>query len=225
MTRSDDLTGLLIPPDPTSPFRQGVVVAYNTSNGFNSILIGGNTVADGAVLFDLPILNIGDTVNLLPGDVVVLMKYLDSWAIMGRVITPGGAALNTSSVDFSSFFKENPDFANTAGFTTKLTQTVPVPLWANRAAVVSAANVFVASGTLAAHQMNVRQLIDGVAAPGTVQGSDRATFLNAFHNASRAFTVTPGGTFNVDLQTSGTTIAPFDHVYGNVNILILFRKA
>lgn len=225
MTRSDDLTDLYIQDDPNSVFRQGVVVSYITGSGNNSILIGGNTVADGAVLTNLPILNIGDTVNLVAGDVVIIMKYLDSWAIMGRVITPGGAALNTSAVDFQSYFAENPDFANSAAFATVLTQTVPVPAWANRAAVLSSANVFVASGTLAAHQMNVRQLIGGTALPGTVQGSDRATFLNAFHHASRAFTVTPGGTFDIVLQTSGTTVAPFDHVYANLNAIVLFRKA
>lgn len=162
MTRSDDLTGLLLPPDPTTPFRQGVVVEYNSLTGRNKILVGGNTVADGAVLEDLPILNIGDTVNLVPNDVVVLMKYLDSWAIMGRVITPGSGTLAANVVATQTLSAGNITGVTLSGADTIIAQTADftVPAWANRCDFILVGSASVLNNIAAIEELYISVAID-----------------------------------------------------------------
>jgi hypothetical protein len=126
--RSDDLTGLLQPtPDP-SAFRQGQIVTFDPATGANTVNVAG------ALLTDLPLLNIGDTVNLLPDDVVVLIKYGASWAILGRVVTPGSASLSANVVATQTQSAGALGPANLSGTNLIIAQTgnFTIPSWANR---------------------------------------------------------------------------------------------
>lgn len=142
MTRSDDLTGLFLPGDPSIPFRQGVVVSFNGVTGANVIDVGG------AQLSDLPILNIGDTVNLTPGDTVILMKYGNSWAVLGRVVTVGSPDFAVATVATET--KE----AFASGFPVLITDEIvattsnfTVPVWANRVDITVIVTVMAKNST------------------------------------------------------------------------------
>lgn len=122
----DDLTPLLVPrPVPGSGFRQGTVVAFNPLTGANTISVAGG------VLTDLPLLNIGDSVNIGPGDVVVLMRLRSSWAILGRVVVPGSSELARGA---TAVHRVNWDtaigYALTTSLVTQITQTRVAPAWA-----------------------------------------------------------------------------------------------
>lgn len=82
--RSDDLVPLLAP-DRGKPvgFRQGVIVTWDPDDGSNTVLVGGTVVED------LPMFNTSEASLLAPGDVVGLITFGQSWAIMGRFVYPG----------------------------------------------------------------------------------------------------------------------------------------
>ncbi len=77
----DDLVPLLTPrPVPGVGLRKGVLAAYDTGTGANTVTV------DGTDLIDLPRLDTG--VTLAEGDVVLLLRYRSSWAILGRIVGP-----------------------------------------------------------------------------------------------------------------------------------------
>lgn len=124
---SDDLTSLLQPRAGEPPFRQGTIITFDPSDGSNTVSVGG------ATLTNVPLLNIGDTVNISPGDVVVLMKLRSAWAILGRVIVPGGSSLSVGVVatETQSAFATN--FAvTTSDVAVATTPLFTVPPWANK---------------------------------------------------------------------------------------------
>lgn len=85
--RADDLTSVLMaaPEGPSQPmsYRQGVIVTFNRATLENTVQVGGS------VLTNVPILGISDAASLGPGNVVGLMVVGSTWAILGRMVTPG----------------------------------------------------------------------------------------------------------------------------------------
>lgn len=83
MTNSDDLVPLLIPPPQPLSYRQGTVVTWNLDNGTNQVRIG-----DG-VLNNLSVITQSDLINIRPGDTVAVVKYNDSYAVLGKLKSGG----------------------------------------------------------------------------------------------------------------------------------------
>lgn len=83
MARSDDLAPLLAPGRaPAVGIRQGAVISWDPVTLNNEI-----EVAE-AILVDLPVLNVGNTNLIVPGDAVMILTYGSSWLVLGRVIVP-----------------------------------------------------------------------------------------------------------------------------------------
>lgn len=122
----DDLTGLLgRPPGPDSGFRQGTVLTFDPESGANTIAVAGG------ILTDVPVLNIGDLVQIVPGDVVVLLRLRSSWAILGRIMAPGSSSMLVGTSDFSTDNAFASNFSITTSFVTRVSVSFPVPSWAN----------------------------------------------------------------------------------------------
>lgn len=83
--RSDDLVPLLGTKKDGTGYRTGVVIAWNADTAENIVSVAGG------VFEDLPILNTSEASLLAPGDVVVLITWGISFAILGRVVIPGTA--------------------------------------------------------------------------------------------------------------------------------------
>src|SRR5690606_9326031 len=64
-------------------FRQGKVLSFNVDTGANTIEVGG------AVLHNVPALNVTDAAGLQPGMIVGLLTYQGTWWSIGRVARPG----------------------------------------------------------------------------------------------------------------------------------------
>lgn len=79
MTLSDDLVPLLTPPPQNFSYRQGVVVTWNLIDGTNQVRVG-----DG-ILLNLPVITQSDLVNIRPGDTVAIIKFNDSYAVLGKI--------------------------------------------------------------------------------------------------------------------------------------------
>ena len=83
MARSDDLAPLFTPgAAPAVGFRQGVVVTWDGVTFANEVTVGGST------LTNLPVLNLSDSASIVPGDVVGILTFGSSWAILGRFTVP-----------------------------------------------------------------------------------------------------------------------------------------
>lgn len=83
MARSDDLAPLFLPGTaPAVGYRQGVVVEWDGVTFANLVDVGGTEVAN------LPVLNSADAALIVPGDVVGILTYGSSWAILGRFTVP-----------------------------------------------------------------------------------------------------------------------------------------
>ena len=162
MAAREDLTGLLLPQAGTEPYRQGVIVAFNPATGANQVRVGG------ATLVDLPILVGGDTVNFQHGDTVILLRYLSSWAILGRIVVPGNEALLSTAVDFFAS-RVRSDAPGGLGLSFDITNTyqthslisVPVPEWANSALVTATSWVLAGNGSGVNQLYRGKTLIDG----------------------------------------------------------------
>ena len=82
--RGDDLVPLLVNGGKAGVgFRQGKVLSFNVDTGANTIEVGG------AVLHNVPALNVTDAAGLEPGMIVGLLTYQGTWWIIGRVARPG----------------------------------------------------------------------------------------------------------------------------------------
>lgn len=129
---SSDYPSLFEPPRPGEPFRQGEILTFNPSDGSNTVRVGGS------VLADLPVLVGGDTVNFAPGDAVILLKYQSSWAILGRIVVPGGSELTATAVDFfaNTVFNVTPTTINGTA-QTLASQALAPPAWANSVVVMA----------------------------------------------------------------------------------------
>lgn len=192
---SDDLVSLFRPSSAPSPFVQGVMVGDIGGDGSNTVNVAGT------LLTDLPILNGGDTVNLADGDVVVLMRLGGSWAILGRVIIPGGAAIATAAVGFGGVGTSVHNFAvtTTSSAPTGASLDVAVPVWANTATVTALATVSVQNTTASNDFLFARTVINGTGGGENFVGVPAGAWGGATSHAIRtAFTVTPGGTFSIE---------------------------
>lgn len=76
---SADFTALLQPPPSPLGYRQGLVLEWDVVTGFNRIDVGGG------VLDNLPVITDSHMVGIQPGDTVALLKYNDSYAILGSI--------------------------------------------------------------------------------------------------------------------------------------------
>lgn len=152
----DDLTGLLGPGDgPEFGFRQGTVVSFNIIGGQNEIDVGGT------VLTDLPFLNPGGYTILQPGDVVVLVRMRSSWAILGRVTTPGGtkAIGRYTELSQAGWVDGASNYSLTTSFATKATLNFTIPAWAEVAIVTASLMLLARNSTGATDFVNGRILM------------------------------------------------------------------
>lgn len=205
MATSDDLSGLFLSPplsDPgTQAFRQATVVAFDKNTGANTVNLAG------ALLTNLPLLNIGDTVNINVGDSVILMKMNNAMAILGRVIQAGGSQLNSTAIETkgSNPSSPGPGFAVTTGFVVQASGVVTVPVWANTASVFAYCWGSAFNSTAVAGEFMYLQTSLVISGFGTFPGAaiqsasiPATSWGFAFAGGSRtAQPVTPGGTVTV----------------------------
>jgi hypothetical protein len=188
--------------------------------GANSILVNGGT------LTNIPILNIGDTVNLVPGDVVILMRMKSSWAIMGRVIVPGGSALAANVVATQTFSAGaiSADPLSGSNLVIATTPTFTIPAWANRIDFLVTANASVLNDSATAEVLycsvavdysdavqqasgDIRTGIASTAAAGATATSDIAALGQNYADFRTGSIAGLTFTANVRLRDNGTAIA------------------
>lgn len=126
---TEELAPLVVPPgDADLDFRAGTVLAWNPTTGQNTIDVGG------APLQDLPMLSIGDTVNIAVGDTVALLRYKSTMYIQGRIVQPGSGVLATSAILPATATASAGGYSITTELT-KVSVELTAPDWSNAVTV------------------------------------------------------------------------------------------
>lgn len=81
MTSSEDYLAFLTPTPDNFGYRQGRIVSWDSATGLNQVRVG-----DG-ILSNLPIITQSDLINIRPGDTVAIIRYNDSYAVLGKIKT------------------------------------------------------------------------------------------------------------------------------------------
>lgn len=142
---TDNLAPLFDPGQPGVRFRQGTILTWDSNTGSNTIDLAGGT------LTNVPIINTGEAIALKAGHIVGMLGQGSTWFIIGRITPPGDPNFAGASVAFASDWDFQQGFAVGTGNQTCATATIPVPSWADEAAVIS-----VATGTLV-NSTSIRQ--------------------------------------------------------------------
>lgn len=191
MFRTEDLAPLLTPAGtPELGFRSGLVVAWDSATGANTIEVGGSQ------LVDVPILNTGEAIALKAGHVVALIRFRSSYFIMGRVTLPGSEQFAAASVDFASANSGASGFAVSTVEGSKHSLELAGPAWADQAVVIANLSGAAVNQSAVSSYLRCRIRRDGIDAAGGLSGSVLAGYTGHV-SAGEAFTVTRGG-FDTD---------------------------
>lgn len=79
MTSSEDFLSFITPTPDNFGYRQGRVISWNVSAGTNQVNVGGG------ILTNLPVITQTDLFNINVGDTVAIIKYNDSYAVLGKI--------------------------------------------------------------------------------------------------------------------------------------------
>ena len=212
-----DLAGLFTaaPAGPAMPmsYRQGVVVEFDPATLANRLLVGG------AYLDDVPVLGVAEAASLAAGSVVGLMVVGSTWAIIGRIVTPGTVEATDAITLVSQRTKSDTIATSEATASTSYTDLATVgptvtgvPIGVSGRAVVSVGAVV---GLLTGGVAFMSFSISGAT---TAAADDTRAYIVADNlitiGASKQVTVsglTPGlHTFTAKYRAVNETIAWFD---------------
>lgn len=203
-------------------FHQGVISAFNQETGANTIVIAG------APIDDVPMLNIGDTTNLVVGDVVAVLRYRNAYFIIGRVVVPNTDAFASSSFAYETIAERVSNFIVPTTSTTIASADGTIPEWANFGIVsarvdFSAFNQTGARDTIYA-QVDINGSFQGPELLTDVENS-RVAYVGASYSPSVTF-LTPGAwSVNGQVRTSNNPFvaSTLNVVYVSASVLYLRR--
>lgn len=126
---SDDLSSLFGPAatGPALPmsFRQGVLTAFNSDTGANTVTLGSST------LTNLPMLVTGAEIGLTAGDNVLLSQMGNTYLIIGKVASVGGSNYGGANLGRNANEVNDANFSVNPTGTVVGTLTFTVPGWAH----------------------------------------------------------------------------------------------
>lgn len=188
-----DLVNLFNPDgNPPQPFVQGILTAFNTSNGNNTVTV------QGIPFFNLPILNTGAAINLSAGDVLMLATVNNAYCIVGKISPAGTGEYGQGGVNAGTSVDEAVNFAVGTGFSQPNTVSFSLPSWANNAVVTATAFLGVFNNNASTNYFETYIDIDGQSIFPAVSVTNTIplnSYGNCFHGYS---TITQSGSFTVN---------------------------
>ena len=222
---SDDTAALFDKPGPGVRFRQGTVTAWDPATGQNTVDVAGGT------LTDVPILNTGEAIALKAGHVVGLLGQGMTWFIIGRITPASDPSFAGASLSFAADTAQATNFALSTVLVSKASVALPVPAWADEAAVMVVGTCTLINPRPAADFASCAVFIDGVSGPGIQQGFD----INAVadHGDMQSMAVSssrvlvPGGatiTCDFQIRSQGASWAAQSANIAGVSAIATFRS-
>lgn len=161
----DDLTPLVLPRQKEAlGFHQGVIQAWNSETGQNTVNIAG------AFVNDLPILNTGEAIVLKVGHVVAILRFRSTYFILGRITIPQDPQFAGASVAFGSAGAEGIGFGVTTTMMAIVGFNMPVPSWADEAVVFVSGFCNMRNTRAVADYLTFEVGVEGGSGGGAIQG-------------------------------------------------------
>ena len=201
---SADLVNLFGPRPGSGPFVQGLLTAFDSNTGENTVIVSGTPFVN------LPLLTTGATAFLQAGDVVMLANVGNAYAIIGRVDVPGSPSFARSSIGTDALTVYDNLYA-IPHFTSSFavcTANFLVPDWANTA-LFQAVGVTIGKNTTA----STDYLMNWISITGQpnayINNSQALTGQYATNACGTGFklAVTPGSTVSVVLNLAAQNAA------------------
>lgn len=206
---------------PDLGFHQGLITAFDITNGQNTVLVAGEPIVN------IPMLNIGDTTNLNSGDVVAVLRYKTRYFILGRIVLPNSEVFATTSVAFFSANADADTFTITTTETIKVTVTVDIPVWANKGLIQAIGIMNGRNSTAGADAVYAAVWIDSLNGDQNLQSVPTG---NQVGNVTAAYSLhanmVPGGSFDITLRakTDTGTWASSAFNAGRLSVAVTFSK-
>lgn len=221
MPGTDDLAPLFVAGQGSGDvgFRQGTVLAWDETNGTNTVDVGG------AHLTDLPALNIGDFVHLAEGDVVGLLRFKTTYFILGRVILPRAPDPNRASLAAEAKGAQGDGWSTTTTLTAKCSVTLTPPDWCDEADVMVGQMGQGINSTGSQDYLELHPRVAGVTLNGMVGGAGPAG--SGFATVVASTTVANPGT---SLLVEGLVRSQFGSWAANasnstnISVMALYRR-
>lgn len=222
---SDDLAPLFDQGKPGVRFGQGLITAWDPATGTNTIEWAGGT------LTDVPVLNTGEAIALKAGHVVGMLGQGMSWFIIGRITPPNDPNFAGASLSFAAQTAQATSFALSTSLAVKASLTLPVPAWADEAAVIAIGTCTLVNPRPAADFASCAVFIDGVTGPGVQGGyainaaADNGDVQPLAASSTRVF-VPGGSTITCEMQIRSQAASWVAHAtnIAGISALATFRS-
>lgn len=194
---SDNLAPLFDDGQPSARIRQGTILTWDPANGNNTVDLAGG------VLTNVGILNTGEAIALKAGHVVGLLGQGSTWFILGRVTMPGDPQFASASVAFASDSAFTSNFTVPNALATRASVSLPVPSWADEAAVIATATASVLNRTAVDDYCFLTTLIDGFGGIASGSTFNKVSEWQSFQNLTANYSdvvTSPGATISVVAQ-------------------------
>lgn len=173
-------------------FHQGTITAWDAQTGENTVQVAGSE------LQDLPMLSIGDTVDLAAGDTVGLLRVKSTMFIVGRIVLPGAGVLATSAIFPETGTVSASGYQVPTSETTVVTTSLTTPEWSNAMTVFA---------TLHATGRNDRGVIDFMFVRVRINGTSGAGQFGTAQSPNPSFTYVSASFSESSAIAGGTEFA------------------
>jgi hypothetical protein len=173
-------------------FHVGRVDFFAPDTGENVIIIRGGAVPN------VPMLNIGDSINLQPGDNVVVLKWQTGYFILGRVVSPNTTGFASQGIELQAQTTHDASFALTTTNTERCEQIFLNPPWANFCLLHAHATLMGANNSGGNDSMHVAvSSLGTVISWSSIQEVPNGGLVTISSNYAVEFSVVPGFNFHI----------------------------
>lgn len=221
-----DLSPLFAPTGPGVRFGQGLITAWNSNTGENTVQWAGGE------LTNVPILNTGEAVALRAGHVVGMLGQGLTWFIIGRITPANDPNFAGASLAFAAKNGQATNFGLTTSLIVDAVVNLDVPLWADEAAIIAVGACTLVNTTATADFASCAVFIDGVTGPGIQMGYQATPSAINQHlqamavSSTRVFPVTGGASIQCDLRIRSENAAWAAHAtnIAEISAMAIFRS-
>lgn len=209
-------------PLPELGFHQGLVTTWDNLTGENTVQIAGASITD------VPMLNIGDTTNILVGDTVAVLRYRNAYFIIGRVVVPNTTGFASSAFAYETIDDRASNFVIPISTpTTVASASGTIPDWANFGIVSARFDLSAFNQTGARDTVYTQIDINGsFAGPELVTDVDnsRIEYVGASYAPSVTFTSPGSWTINGQVRSSNNPFAASTFNVGYISASIFYLR-
>jgi len=208
---------------PPLDFHQGLVQTWDQDTGANVVIVAGSEVVN------LPVLNSSDIVIINPGDTVGILKYRNTYFILGRIVLPGSNQLGNAAIAFGASTKRNTNFTITTNALATsasdvVTALIDVPPWADEALVLVQMDATLTNTTAGLSFVAIMPTINGIVGTGLIEDAVAGEITSMSASASQIVS-NPGSQINFTGRATATatwTANVNNHAY--IQATAIFRR-